>query len=123
MVNIIFAVDQNNNFCSSDRISLPWRRVSEDMKWFKDCTTLGDGKNAIIMGKNTFASMCHKPLKDRINIIVSKSMSAQGIFPNDVLVATHLNTAINKAKEAGCKHILVIGGIYLIEEAFKHQEL
>ncbi len=123
MVNIIFAVDQNNNFCSSDRISLPWKRVNEDMKWFKDCTTLGDGKNAIIMGKNTFASMCHKPLKDRVNIIISKTMSAQGILPNGIFVATHLNTAINKAKEAGCKHIFVIGGISLIEEAFNHPEL
>jgi thymidylate synthase len=123
MVNIIFAVDQNNNFCSSDRISLPWKRVSEDMKWFKNCTTLGDGKNAVIMGKNTFASMCHIPLKDRVNIIISKSMSSQGIFPNGIIIASHLNTAIIKAKEAGCKHIFVIGGISLIEEAFKHPEL
>jgi dihydrofolate reductase len=123
MVNIIFAVDQNNNFCSSDRISLPWKRVSEDMKWFKDRTTLGDGKNAVIMGKNTFASMCHTPLKDRINIIVSKTMSTQGIFPDNIIVANRLNSAINKAKEAGCKNIFVIGGITLIEESFRHPDL
>jgi thymidylate synthase len=123
MVNIIFAVDQNNNFCSSDRVSLPWKRVSEDMKWFKDCTTLGDGKNAVIMGKNTFASMCHTPLKDRVNIIVSKTMSTQGIFPDNIIIANRLNSAINKAKEAGCKNVFVIGGITLIEEAFKHPEL
>lgn len=123
MVNIIFAVDQNNNFCSSDRISLPWKRVKEDMQWFKDCTTSTDGKNAVIMGKNTFASMTHTPLKDRINIVISKSMSNQHILPNGVFIESKLKTAINKAKEYGCKQIFVIGGISLIEEAFNHPEL
>ena len=34
MINIIFAVDQNNNFCTSDNLSLPWSNVKEDMIWF-----------------------------------------------------------------------------------------
>jgi len=123
MVNIIFAVDQNNNFCSSDRISLPWKRVKEDMQWFKDCTTLGEGKNAVIMGKNTFASMTHTPLKDRINIIISKTMKTKSILPNGVFIESNLKLAINKAKEYGCRRIFVIGGISLIEESLNHHEL
>ena len=39
MINIIFAVDRQNNFCSSDRVSLPWGTIKEDMIHFKTITT------------------------------------------------------------------------------------
>ena len=66
MINIIFAVDRQNNFCSTDRVSLPWKRVEEDMLFFKHITT-SYPNNAVIMGKKTFESLGHKPLKDRVN--------------------------------------------------------
>jgi thymidylate synthase len=119
MINIIFAVDQNNNFCTSDNISLPWYNVKEDLVWFKSCT-LG---NAVIMGKGTFSSLCHNPLKDRYNIVVSKSLFSQGIYPNNVTICESLSTAINNAKEKGYKKIFIIGGIQLINEALLHPEL
>jgi len=44
------------------------------MKWFKD-VTIGNGNNAVVMGRKTWESLGKKPLKDRLNIIVSKSIS------------------------------------------------
>jgi thymidylate synthase len=123
MINIIFAVDQENNFCSSDKITLPWQIVSEDMKWFKTCTLMGGEENAVIMGKGTFASMCHKPLKGRYNIVVSKSMANMCICPDNITICSKLTEAILKAKERKCKYIFIIGGISLIEEALQLPEL
>lgn len=123
MINIIFAVDHDNNFCSYDKISLPWQRVSEDMNWFKTCTLMGGEENAVIMGKGTFSSMCHNPLKDRYNIVVSKSMTNMCIYPDNIKICSNLTEAILKAKERKCKHIFIIGGISLIEESLKLPEL
>ncbi len=48
---------------------LPWR-VKNDMKWFKNITTGG----VVIMGRKTWESIGMKPLTDRINIVVSKTI-------------------------------------------------
>ena len=51
---------------------------TKDMKYFKDVTTREyskDQKNIVIMGYNTWMSIPknHKPLKNRINIVISKN--------------------------------------------------
>ena len=119
MINIIFAVDRVNNFCTSDRVSLPWGRIKEDMDHFKRVTT-SHKNNAVIMGKKTFDSLGHNPLKDRLNIVVSKSIMPP--YPENVLISQSLNDAINKAKEMNCPNIFIIGGISLIEEAFQRDD-
>lgn len=50
---------------------LPWK-IKEDMKRFVELTK-GKGNNGVIMGKNTYLSI-GKPLKDRINYILSSSL-------------------------------------------------
>ena len=79
LLNVIFAVSENYDFCTSDRFSLPWGRIQEDLNFFKKKTTGKNelptiNKNVIIMGKNTFSSLGHSPLKDRINIVVSRTI-------------------------------------------------
>ena len=38
LLNVIFAVSENYDFCTSDRFSLPWGRIQEDLKFFKKNT-------------------------------------------------------------------------------------
>jgi len=54
---------------------IPWN-IKDDMKNFKKITTNINcyfKKNAIIMGRKTWESLPNKPLKDRINIIISSN--------------------------------------------------
>jgi dihydrofolate reductase len=57
--------------CNTDGIigcnnNLPWY-LPEDMKRFRELTV----NNVVIMGRKTFESMGRKPLKDRVNIIIT----------------------------------------------------
>lgn len=61
----IVAYDINKGISKND--SIPWN-IPEDMKFFKN-TTL---KNVVIMGKNTFASLNYNPLKDRLNVVITR---------------------------------------------------
>jgi len=65
MMEAIVAYDINRGISKNG--SIPWK-ISEDMRFFKN-TTL---KNVVIMGKNTFTSLNHKPLKDRLNIVITR---------------------------------------------------
>jgi hypothetical protein len=49
---------------------IPWKLPS-DLKMFKQITTSGSEKNAIIMGRKTFDSIGKKALPNRINIVIS----------------------------------------------------
>jgi len=122
MINIIFAVDRKNSFCSDDRVSLPWGRVDEDMAHFKAVTT-SYPNNAVIMGKRTFESLGHKPLKDRVNIVVSKTLLNTPPYPKNVSIVSSLNDAIDEAKELQCPNIFIIGGISLIDEALQRNDI
>jgi dihydrofolate reductase len=62
----IVAYDINRGISKNG--SIPWN-IPEDMKFFKN-TTL---KNVVIMGKNTFSSLNYKPLKDRLNIVITRN--------------------------------------------------
>lgn len=63
-VNLIFSMTHKLAIGNDNHLLI---RNKEDMKFFKD-QTVG---NVVIMGYNTFKSMNYRPLKDRINIVVS----------------------------------------------------
>lgn len=67
LFNIIAAIDKNNGIGKDN--SLPWH-FKDDLKHFSKVTR-GNGKNAIIMGKNTWDSLPKKPLPGRVNIVLS----------------------------------------------------
>ena len=88
-VTLIVAATMNNGIGLSGR--LPWR-LPREMAYFAKITTLVpetissnndgahpaeniSGKNAVIMGRNTWESIpkAFRPLKGRINIILSRS--------------------------------------------------
>jgi dihydrofolate reductase len=80
------------------------QRVPEDMKFFMQKTT---GK-VVVMGRGTFESLPgQQPLKDRVNIVLSKS----GQFDCEgLIVCRSLEELFQKLENYASADIFVIGG-------------
>ena len=85
--------------------TLPWH-IPEDLKFFKR-ETLG---GALIMGRRTWESLPFKPLKDRLNLVVTSTLD----LPDHAM--PDLDTAIETAREAGYSRIYGIGGERVFRE-------
>ena len=68
--NIIVACTKNRGIGYEN--SIPWK-ISSDLKKFRDLK-IGNGNNAVIMGKNTWTSLPIKYLKSRDNLILSTTL-------------------------------------------------
>jgi len=86
--------------------TIPWN-IKEDMKSFSSLTQ-GTGNNAIIMGKYTWDSLPHKPLKNRYNIVLSRTLS--NIDNPNVKVISNTNEALQLCKDKQFDALWVIGG-------------
>jgi len=98
---------------------IPWY-VKDDLVRFRRVTTLAPcGKvNAVIMGRLTWDTLPNKPLKNRVNIVVT---SKHDIKEGDVVIASSLNDALNKATNIeNINKVFVIGGGKLYQEAISH---
>ena len=104
-VHLIAAVSDNHVIGINN--DLPWR-LPMDLKWFKMHTLRG----AIIMGRRTWESLPRKPLKDRLNIVISRTYHLDE--PN-VLWFTTLDAAMVFAMRRRY-YIYVIGGA----DIFRH---
>ena len=62
----IVAYDKNKGLSKNGK--MPWN-LPEDMKFFKSITS----KNVVIMGKNTFESLNFIPLKNRLNVVLTRN--------------------------------------------------
>ena len=72
-INIITAMSKNRGIGLNN--VLPWN-LKKDLKRFKKLTSDNSNtKNAIIMGKNTWNSLPIKPLPNRSNFVISKTLS------------------------------------------------
>ena len=65
MYTIIVARNSTNGIGMNN--SIPWETNKEDLKFFQRMTT----NNIVIMGRNTWESLPNKPLKNRINIVLT----------------------------------------------------
>ena len=103
IINMIVAMDKSNGIGLNNK--LPWN-FAKDMKFFKN-KTIGNGNNAIIMGKNTFLSIGEKPLKGRKNYVISRTITSCN---NNVIVLKDpdLITTLSKYDE-----VWIIGGSQL----------
>ncbi|MQY42883.1 dihydrofolate reductase [Epibacterium sp. SM1969] len=97
MITLIVARDRNGAIGKDNTI--PWR-APEDLKAFQR-ETLG---GAIIMGRNTWDSLPVKPLKNRLNIVVSSDPNCAD------LVVPNLEAAVFEARAQGYMRIYGIGG-------------
>ena len=104
---------------------IPW--ISEnDHKHFEDITLrVKDDfkfKNAVIMGYNTWKSICKRPLENRVNIIVTsnKSEGFSNLGGTVVYVKTlYLALMLCKMRE-DIEKAFVIGGYRLFSAAMRH---
>ena len=97
MITLIAARDRNGAIGKDNDI--PWH-APEDLAFFKR-ETLG---GAIIMGRNTWDSLPFKPLKNRLNLVVStRGVAAEHVFNS-------LDGAIAAAQDHGYARLYGIGG-------------
>lgn len=90
--------------------SLPWH-IPQDLANFKQLTQ----GNIVVMGRKTFESI-GKPLPNRINIVVSKTLSQQQI-PGMIILRT-FDLALLEAQKSN-KEIFIIGGNSIFSEGLK----
>jgi len=97
----IVAVDLNWGIGCTGKL-LQW--IPEDMKFFKQMTL---GK-VVIMGRETFESLPgQEPLKDRINIVLTKN---RNFTKEKVLICRSLDELFTKLQQYNLDDVFVIGG-------------
>lgn len=94
LINGIVAISQDGGIGSNN--TLPWK-LKEELKHFQDVTTStqdSSKKNAVIMGRKTWDSIPNKfkPLKNRINIIVSTTLTLS--VKDNALLYPNIESAI-----------------------------
>jgi dihydrofolate reductase len=99
-INAIVAVDDHWGIGKDG--TMPWPNLSEDLKRFKELT---DG-SMIVMGKNTWLSLPRRPLPNRENIIVTRTLEDDFA----IKVSGDPKAIITKLKQATDKDIWIIGG-------------
>jgi len=116
-MNIIVAHCRNKGIGFQNR--LPWR-LSADFKKFKELT-IGDGNNAVIMGRNTWASLPsrYKPLPKRENIVLTTEIDNPVISnTNDTpILMPSLKETIKYCKDREISQMWIIGGELLYKTA------
>lgn len=117
MFNVIVAINKLKGIGMNG--SIPWKN-KEDMFFFKNITTNTndlDKQNAIIMGRKTFESMNEKPLKSRVNFVISKKKYT------NVKSFESLNECLTFIKsQKNIEKTYVIGGSQLYKEALNHSD-
>ena len=98
-INAIVAVDDQWGIGKDG--TMPWPHLAEDLKRFKKLT---DGA-MIVMGKNTWLSLPKRPLPNRENIVVSRTLD-----DDSVRVQGDPKAIIAKLKQAYAGDIWIIGG-------------
>jgi dihydrofolate reductase len=92
---------------------LPWH-YSADMKFFRETTT----GHAVVMGRKTWLTI-GKPLKNRLNIVLSRDSS---IEPQEsLLVLSDIESALSFNKSLNTD-LFVIGGAQVYEAFLPHIE-
>jgi dihydrofolate reductase len=99
-INAIVAVDEHWGIGKDG--TMPWPNLSEDLKRFKSLTE----DSMIVMGKNTWLSLPKRPLPNRENIVVTRTLD------DDFAIKTSgdAKTIITSLKKATTKDIWIIGG-------------
>ena len=111
MIIGIAAVSKNNAIGKGGK--LPWH-YSSDMKFFKETTT----GHAVVMGRKTWLTL-KKPLKNRLNIVLSRDSS---IDPQESLVVLRDLESVLSLSNSLTTDLFVIGGAQIYKEFLPHIE-
>lgn len=110
IISLIVAIAKNGIIGKSNG-EMSWH-VKEEFQHFKD-TTFG---YPIIMGRKTFETL-GKPLKGRLNIIVTRNKNYKTEF-EEVIIKTSLEEAIDYCKSLNPEKIFIIGGAEIYKQSF-----
>lgn len=121
-VSIIVGVNKYNGI--GYKGSMPWY-FPEDLKYFQQITkttTDKQKKNAVIMGRNTMNSIPSFPLRDRINVCISNTITSH--IDKSVLFYTSFDDAITglMSRNNEIENIFVIGGSMLYKACLEHKD-
>jgi dihydrofolate reductase len=106
-ISAIAAVDANWGIGKNNALLVS---IPSDMKNFRAVT----GGNVIIMGRKTLESFPNGlPLKNRVNIVLSKNAQASG---NGEIVVRSVEEALEEASKYEDKEIYVIGGASIYKQ-------
>jgi len=109
IISLIVAIAKNGVIGKSSG-EMSWH-VKDEFRHFKN-TTLG---YPIIMGRKTFETL-GKPLKDRLNIIVTANQFYKTGF-DEVVIKSSLENAVEFCKDLKAEKIYIIGGGEIYRQA------
>ena len=92
---------------------LPWH-YSSDMKFFRETTT----GNAVVMGRRTWSTL-NKPLKNRLNIVLSRDFN---IEPAESLLVLRDLDSVLSFNQSLTTDLFVIGGAQIYAAFLPHIE-
>lgn len=105
-MNAIVAVSKNWGIGNKNKLLFS---IPQDMKFFRETTK----DSVVIMGRKTLESFPgKKPLKNRVNIVLTTHMDYQA---EGAIICHSVNDAVRLAKREK-KNIFVIGGSMIYEE-------
>ena len=90
---------------------LPWPMIKEDMQMFRKLT-VGDGKNAVIMGRNTYLGLPNI-LKERDNLVLSKKLNNPGI--DNLYIFSNIFSLLDFCKNKYTE-VWIIGGAEIYKQ-------
>lgn len=102
MLKFIWAQDKNGLI--GDKGKLPWYNKA-DLNYFKNQTTGG----VVVMGLATWKSIGSKPLKGRINVVLTHKDEIDGYEDENVYIANSVEEVLQFEKETD-RDVWVIGG-------------
>jgi len=102
---------------------LPWH-IPNELKFFKKTTMSGDN-NVVVMGKNTWNSLPKKPLKNRKNLILSRSLNNDDLkkYDNTLCVSSFELLDYKLDKLTNDHTIWLIGGKSIYDYYIEHPKL
>ena len=113
MIRAIMAVDEKGGISKDG--SMPWPKNSSDLTWFKKNTL----QSIVVMGRLTWADpFMPAPLKDRINILITKQDKNNYPGADEYISDDILNKILNISKEYNNKDIFIIGGANILNQLF-----
>lgn len=108
MVKFIWAQDSNGLIGNKGK--LPWSNKS-DLNYFKNQTTGG----IIVMGYSTWKSIGSKPLRNRINIVLTHRDEIEGYDDDNVYIAHSVEEVLDFYEDSD-KDMWIIGGASVFEQ-------
>lgn len=118
--DLVIACDSRGGMGKNN--DLPWK-IPGDVEHFRVLTSKStdpDSKNAVIMGRKTWESLPAKfrPLPNRVNVVLTRDQAYE--VPQDVLVCSSLDEALEILIDKKIARVFVIGGAEVLRKAMQH---